>query len=379
MEPIHLFVPTFRIEETLHEIRECLEKGWTGLGFKTVEFEEAWVAYTGLPYAHFLNSATAGLHLAIRLLKEQGEWREGDEVITTPLTFVSTNHAILYERLKPVFADVDEYLCLCPRSVEERITSRTRAVIFVGLGGNAGQLAEVTELCARKKLKLILDAAHMAGTRLNGRHVGAEADVSVFSFHAVKNLPTADAGMICFKESKLNELVRKWTWLGINKDTYTRTISTAAYKWKYDVEHIGFKYHGNSIMAAIALVGLKYLDVDNAYRRQISAWYDELLIECPAIGRIPVNPHCDSARHLYQVQVSNRDKTILALNTQEIYPGVHYINNTQYWMFAYANGTCPRADEVSNRLLSLPIHLSLARNDVKRVAKSLIKIVEGNS
>src|SRR5450759_1215421 len=129
MDPIQLFLPTFRIEETLAEIRECLEKGWTGLGFKTVEFEEAWKAYAGLPHAHFLSSATAGLHMAVLLLKEQGSWQNEDEIITTPLTFVSTNHAILYSNLKPVFADIDEYLCLDPASIEERITPRTKAVM----------------------------------------------------------------------------------------------------------------------------------------------------------------------------------------------------------------------------------------------------------
>jgi len=140
MDPIQLFVPTFRIDETLEQIRECLEKGWTGLGFKTVEFEEAWKQYTGLPHAHYLNSATAGLHLAVRLLKEKFTWQDGDEIITTPLTFVSTNHAILYERLVPVFADVDETLCLDPVSIRQRISPRTRAVMFVGLGGNTGRL-----------------------------------------------------------------------------------------------------------------------------------------------------------------------------------------------------------------------------------------------
>jgi dTDP-4-amino-4,6-dideoxygalactose transaminase len=121
MDAIHLFVPTFRVEETLDAIRECLEKGWTGLGFKTVDFEEAWKRYSGLPHAHFLNSATAGLHLALRLLKEAEQWRDGDEVISTPLTFVSTNHAILYEKLRPVFADIDEHLCLDPVVVAARI------------------------------------------------------------------------------------------------------------------------------------------------------------------------------------------------------------------------------------------------------------------
>ena len=135
------------------------EKGWTGLGYKTGEFEEAWKNYTGLPHAHFVNSGTAGLHLALKLLKERGGWQEGDEVISTPLTFVSTNHVILYERLTPVFADVDEYLCLDPASVASRISARTRAVCFVGMGGNIGRYREVLEICRARGLALILDGA----------------------------------------------------------------------------------------------------------------------------------------------------------------------------------------------------------------------------
>lgn len=118
MKQIQLFVPTFRTEECLEEIRECLEKGWTGLGFKTIQLEEKWKEYTGLPHAHYLNSATVGLDLAVNVLKEQNGWQDGDEIISTPMTFVSTNHAILYNKMKVVFADVDEYLCLDPKSVE---------------------------------------------------------------------------------------------------------------------------------------------------------------------------------------------------------------------------------------------------------------------
>ena len=375
IEPIQLFVPFFRVEETLSEIRECLEQGWTGLGFKTVQIEEAWKNYTSLLNAHFLNSATAGLHLAVRLLKEEGGWKEGDEIITTPLTFVSTNHAILYERMNPVFADVDEYLCLDPLSVEGRITDRTRAVMFVGLGGNTGQLDKIVALCQERRLKLILDASHMAGTYWNGRHVGNEADVSIFSFQAVKNLPTGDSGMISFREAKLDNEVRKWTWLGIDKDTFTRTISKGVYKWHYDTVHEGFKYHGNSIMAAIGLVSLKYLDQDNAYRRQIAAWYDEGLLDEPRIKRIQVTPGCLSSRHLYQVLVENRDEVMLALNDEKIYPGVHYRDNTLYKMYAYGRETCPRSMKASERLISLPMHLKLTYRDVQRVSGALIDIL----
>src|SRR4030095_12239177 len=160
MKPIHLFVPTFRVDECLAEVRECLERGWTGLGYKTLEFERRWAEHTGLPHAHFLNSATSGLHLAGRVLKELFGWHDGDEIISTPLTFVSSNHAILYERLQPVFADIDEYLCMDPSSIESRITPKTRAVVFVGLGGNTGRLDDVVRLCRDRGLTLILDAAH---------------------------------------------------------------------------------------------------------------------------------------------------------------------------------------------------------------------------
>lgn len=376
MDPIQLFVPTFRIEETLQEIRVCLEKGWTGLGFKTVEFEEAFRQFTGLPTAHFLSSATAGLHLAVRLLKEADGWQEGDEIITTPLTFISTNHAILYEKLKPIFADVDDTMCLDPASIESRISPKTRAVMYVGIGGNTGRLKDVVELCQRHKLRLILDASHMTGTRwLSGEHVGGEADVSVFSFQAVKNLPTADSGMICFQDPALDEEVRKWSWMGINKDTYSRTASQGAYKWYYDVEHEGFKYHGNSIMAAMGLVALKYVDQDNAYRRQICAWYDQILAEEPAIRRVPMSPECIPSRHLYQIEVERRDEVMLALNQAKIYPGVHYRDNTLYRMYAYAQGTCPRASQASDRLISLPLHLRLSFQQVQYVGRTLLDVV----
>jgi dTDP-4-amino-4,6-dideoxygalactose transaminase len=375
VKPIHLFVPSFRIDECLREIRECLEKGWTGLGYKTVEIEEAWREYTGLPHAHFLNSATAGLHLALRLLKEHERWNEGDEVISTPLTFVSTNHPILYERLTPVFADIDEYLCLDHASVAERITPRTRAVIFVGLGGNTGQLDEIAALCRDRGLRLILDAAHMAGTLLHGRHAGGQADAAVFSFQAVKNLPTADSGMICFADAALDAEVRKWTWLGINKDTYTRTLSGGSYKWLYDVEHVGFKYHGNSLMAALALVGLRYLDQDNAFRREVASWYDGQLEGMDGIVIVPVAPGCSSARHLYQVLVQRRDEVMLALHEHQIFPGVHYRDNTEYRPYAQGQGTCPRAADASRRLISLPMHLRLTRNDVDLVASALRQAV----
>ncbi|MFT9495983.1 DegT/DnrJ/EryC1/StrS family aminotransferase [Anaerosolibacter sp.] len=371
---IQLFVPTFKVDECLEEIRECLEKGWTGLGFKTVDFEEKWKQYTGMENAHFLNSATVGLQLAFKILKMENGWSDDDEVISTPLTFVSSNHAILYEDLKVVFADVDEYLCLDPVDVEKKITPKTKAILFVGIGGNTGQYEKIVELCKKYNLALVLDAAHMAGTRLNGEMPGKDADVIVYSFQAVKNLPTADSGMICFKEAKHDELCRKLTWLGINKDTYARSGDKGAYKWKYDVEYVGYKYHGNSIMAAIGLVQLKYVDQDNAYRRQLAKWYDQNFAKhLDRIRPIGTPNDCESSRHLYIIDVNNRDELLLALNECEIYPGVHYRDNTEYRMYDYAKGTCPNAHRMSERIMSLPMHMRLTKNDVDFICEKVIQ------
>jgi dTDP-4-amino-4,6-dideoxygalactose transaminase len=372
---IQVLKPHYRVEECLDEIRQCLEKGWTGLGFKTTEFEEAWKTYTGLPNAHFVCSATAGLHLATNILKSFYGWKDGDEIISTSLTFVSTNHAILYEGLKPVFADVDsDTLCLDPLDVEKKITSKTRAVMYVGLGGRYGHLKEISDLCKKYGLRLILDAAHMAGTRCLGEHVGREADVTVFSFQSVKNLPTADGGMICFKDQELDARARKMSWLGIDKDTYARSQQNGTYKWKYDVPYLGFKYHGNSIMAAIGLVQLKWLDQDNHRRREIADIYDDELLREKLWT--PIDLHgAQQSSHIYQIVVDNRDNVLNLLNERGIYPGVHYVDNTNYSMYRYGYDDSRFAHMVSQKLLSLPIHLEMTDEDVKRVASAVNEVV----
>ncbi len=376
---IQLFKAKYEVDECLEQIKECLEVGWTGLGFKTIEFENAWKAYTGLPFAHYLNSSTIGLYMAIDILKEQYNWADEDEIITTPITFVSSNHAILKSHMKAVFADIDETMCLTPESVSAHITDRTRAVMYVGLGGNMGHYHEIVNICKQNNLKLILDAAHMAGTRYKGEIPGGDAEVVVYSFQAVKNLPTADSGMICFKNGKFDEIVRKKAWLGINKDTYARTQNMGNYKWKYDVEYVGEKGHGNSIMAAIGLVQLKYLDRDNAYRRQLAHWYTERFEKYKEkIKLVPIENGCESSYHLFQICVENRNELMLALNAAEIFPGVHYSSNINYAMYNYAKGTCPFSDYVSEHTLSLPMNLYLTYEDIQKICDEVIKFIEKN-
>jgi len=369
MKKIQLLKPHYRVEECLKKIKECLEVGWTGMGSKTVEFENRWKDYTKLNNAHFLNSATAGLHLAIKILKNEYGWQNNDEIITTSLTFVSTNHAIMYENLKPVFADIDESLNLDPIFLKSKITKKTKAIMFVGVAGNTANLVEIIKIAKKNDLRVILDAAHMAGSKIDGKHVGFDCDVSIFSYQAVKNLPTADSGMICFAEERLDKKAREMSWLGINKTTYDRS-KKGDYKWNYKVDTIGYKYHGNSIMASLGLVGLKYLDKDNAYRRQLALWYIKYLN-----NKVTYIKHCSdlTSRHLFQILVEKREKVINYLAKKNIFLGVHYRDNMEYSV--YKGNLLPNVQYYSKKLLSLPLHMELKEKDISNICSKLLEAI----
>ena len=368
MKNIQVLKPKFRVDECLSEIKECLDLGWTGMGYKTIEFENHWKTYTGLNNAHFLNSASSGLHLAVKILKEKYDWQDDDEIITTSFTFVSTNHAILYENLKPCFADIDDSLNLNPQSVREKINNKTKAIIFVGMGGNTKNLIEIINIARENNLIIILDAAHMAGSYIDSRHVGFDVDVTVFSFQAVKNLPTADSGMICFNNEEEDKKARELSWLGINKDTFARS-STGSYKWDYNVSHVGYKYHGNSIMAALGIVGLRYLDEDNQYRRNLASRYITNLS-----GKVDYIKHDSNqtSRHIFQVVVDCREQLIDYLTANQIFPGVHYRQNTDYKAF-YTKSRLPKSDFFSKHILTLPLHLDLTFDDIDKISKTLLQ------
>lgn len=385
MKNLQVLKPFYRTSEISKLIEKCCDEGWTGIGGNTIKFEEEWKKYSCATTCHMLNSATSGLHLALYQLKLKNNWQDDDEVLTTPLTFVSSNHAILYNNLKPVFVDIDESGCLDPLKVLDKLTSKTKAILFVGLGGNTGSLLEVINVAKAHNLKVILDAAHMAGTKWKDtlQQVGCSnleaIDVTVFSGQAVKQLCTADSGWVCWNGKDALEqdaLSRKLSWLGIDKDTFSRSNNQGSYKWHYEVPYLGYKFHSNSIMGAFALVALKYLDQDNSYRRHLAEVYTNKLQNNSKIKIVTHNENCISGRHIFQILVDKRDEVMLALNQVGICPGVHYRDNTLYSMYDYAKGTCPKAEEFSNKTISLPLHLHLTVEDIKYVCDKLNEILK---
>jgi dTDP-4-amino-4,6-dideoxygalactose transaminase len=373
MKPINVFRPFFRRKEVLKKIDECLSSGWTGIGGNTKIFEDEWIKYSGFKNCHFLNSASAGLHLAVKIFKNEFNWKKNDEIITTGLTFVSTNHAILYEGLKPVFCDVDSSLCLSLNSIKKMITKKTKAIMYVALGGNTKNFQQISNFCKKKKLVLILDAAHMAGSKVkkNNKHCGLEADCAIFSFHAVKNLPSSDAGAICFKKKKFDKIARNLSWLGINKTTYERS-NLNQYNWKYNVNDLGYKYHGNSLIAAICLVSLKYLDKDNIFRNYLCKIYSSNLKSVSNfVEIINHDPNIVSSRHTFQIAVENRNDLLKYLAKNNIYCGVHYINNANYKLYKKFKADIKKTDYYSSRIISLPLNLHLNEEKITYICKKI--------
>ena len=342
---------------------DVLRSGWLGLGPRTGQFESEFAKYVGMPYCVGLNSCTSAIHLALRLL----DLCEGAEVITTPLTFVSTNHAILYERLTPVFADVDPRSGnILPSSVAGHITDRTKALIVVHYGGYPADLDELYAIARSHGIALIEDCAHACGATYKGKKIGGHGELHAFSFHAVKNLPMGDGGALVVRSRDHDERLRRLRWLGIDKDTFRRT-SAAAYDWEYDVTEVGFKYHMNDVDAAIGLAQLRRLDAENERRAAIAALYRAQLANVKGVELPPDSGDRKSSFHLFPILVDGRDQLVLKLREKGIGTGVHYRRNDEYSM--YRRRELPGAEAFSSRVLSLPMHMCLSDEQVSSVTE----------
>ena len=356
---IPVFKPSFG-EEELEALREPFKTGWIGLGPKTREFEVRFAEYIGTKYAVAFNSGTAALHLSLKVLGI-----EGVEVITTPMTFVSTNHAILYNQGIPVFADIEpDTLNIRPEEIRKNITTKTKAIVVVHYGGHACDMDLILEMAKSKGIRVVEDAAHGCGGAYKGQKLGSLGNLGCFSFHAVKNLSTGEGGMITTDDPELYGRLLKLRWMGISKDTWSREEKDEKYSWYYNVEEIGFKCHMNDIPAAIGLVQLKKLDRMNQRRKEITEHYNEGLkglswLEIPTVKSYAVSSH-----HNYVIKIEKRDQLNIYLQQKGISTGVHYIPNNHYDMYRSFRGDTPTSDSVWKKLLTLPLFPDLKDEEV---------------
>lgn len=363
-------IPLFRpvvSEEAIKSVVEVLRSGWLGLGPKTEAFERKFADYIGVPYCVGLNSCTAALHLGLSLL----DLKPGSEVITTALTFISTNHAILYNKLKPVFADIQpETGNLDVNSVSRLISEKTGAIMLMHYGGYPCDLDEFYALSLKHKIPIIEDCAHACGAIYKNKRIGSHGEIHAFSFHAVKNLTAGDGGALTVKSEKHYLKLKKLRWLGIDKDTFQRN-SRQAYDWDYDVNEIGFKYQMNDINAAIALSQLPYLEQQNARRAEIASLYAKLLSNVPGVNLLKYKTDRKSSFHLFCILAENRDGLMKKLRQNGVAVSVHYRRNDLYPM--YEKRELPNAERFWRSVISLPMHIALTDEQIDYITDIIKK------
>lgn len=368
---IQVFKPSLG-EEEFQAVKEVMQSGWIGLGPKTQEFEEKFADYVGSKYAIGLNSGTAALHLAMMGY----HLGPGDEVIVPALTFISTIHAIRYVGATPVFADVaEDTLCLDVNDVARNLTPRTRAVMPVHYGGHPCDMDELHALLDPRGILVVEDAAHAAGAQYKGRRIGSISQATCFSFHAVKNLTMGEGGAISTDDARLNALVRKLRWVGINKDTWSRSSDLRTYGWYYEVEELGFKYHLSDIPASIGIVQLQKLERTNARRRELVRQYNAALADVPWITTPVWRDYIQSACHNYVIKTDYRDRLNLYLKEKGIATGVHYMPAHLHPIYQSSTVTLPVTDRVWRNLLTLPLYPDLTDEEMNQIITAIKSFV----
>ncbi|MCU0916679.1 MAG: DegT/DnrJ/EryC1/StrS family aminotransferase [Planctomycetes bacterium] len=364
-EMIQLFKPWYDDRE-IEAVAEVLRSGWVGLGPKTAEFEKRFAQFSGAACCVGLNSCTAALDMAMRLLGVN----HGDEVIVPTVTFVSTAHCIAYNLGTPIFADVNERtLDLDATDVARKIGPRTKAIIAVHYGGRPVDMDALKQVAG--SIPIVEDCAHATGARYKGRSVGGLGAVGCFSFHAVKNLAMGEGGALTINDKQMAQRAKRLRWLGIDKGTWDRTALDKSYWWEYSVDEIGLKSHLNDVHAAIGLVQLAKLEEANRRRRAIVDAYRQAFADIPQI-RMPAPDDADfeSAWHLCEILAESRDELSVFLQERNISTGVHYKPIHLYR--CYGNRpSLPVAEGLFPRMLSLPLHPGLTDEQVRYIIATL--------
>jgi perosamine synthetase len=364
---IRLFKPRIR-EEAIAAASEVMRSGWVGRGPKVTEFEGAFAKFVGVERAVALNTGTSAVHMAVKLLGLE----RGDEVITSAATFVGANEVLLYEGLKPVFADVDVRTGnLAAETVAAKITPRTKAIMLVHFAGYACDLEGIGALARKHGLAIVEDCAHACGAKYRGARIGNSGNLCAFSFDPIKNLTTGDGGMLTGAEEAQEKRARTLRYMGLSKDAFARVnaVGHQPRPWEYDVPEVGYRYHMNDIAAAMGLVHLKYLDEENAKRAAVARRYCDLLRGVAGVRVPEYEADRECGFHLFWILAERRDQLAEKLAQAGVITGVHYSRNDHYAIFEKAE--LPNTGEFCSGVLSLPLHLDLTGEEIEYVASQI--------
>lgn len=381
MKIVKFSEPDISVDE-INEVIDTLKSGWLTTGPKTKEFEKEFSKYVGAKHAIAVNSCTGGLHISLAAMGIG----KGDEVITTPFTFVSTVNVILHVGAKPVFVDIKNDFNLNEGEIEDKINENTKVILPVHYSGQPAEMDEIVRLAKKHDLFVLEDAAHAVGAEYKGRKIGTIGDMTAFSFYATKNLTTGEGGMITTDNDELAERSRILSLHGISKDAWKRYSTEGS--WYYEVIYPGFKYNMTDIQASIGIHQLHKIDSLNGKRAALAEVYINELSDIEEIELPKINAGIKHSWHLFVIKLKleklklNRNEFIEELKNVGVYTSVHFIpvHLHPYYRekFGFKEGDFPVAEDTYKRIISLPLHPKLSLEDVKYVTQNIKDIIAKN-
>mgnify|MGYP000861888461 FL=1 len=380
---MHEFIPYGRQnidEEDVKAVIEALRSDWITQGPRVEEFEARVAEYCGAQYAVAFNSGTSALHAAMFAAGIES----GDEVITTPLTFVATANAALYVGARPVFVDIDEKTyCIDIEGIEEVITPRTRAMVPVDYAGYPVQMKRIKEIAAKHNLVVIEDAAHALGAEREGAKIGTQADMTMFSFHPVKHITTGEGGMIVCNSLDYYRRLKLFRNHGIIKEA--EYLEAHDGPWYYEMQELGYNFRITDIQSALGISQMNKLEKLLQKRRLLAGKYDQAFNNVSWLQTPPTPPSGSRhAYHLYPLLLAaevNRTEFFTYLRQHNIGVQVHYIpvHLQPYYCrrFGYKPGDFPKAENFYASEISLPLFPGLTREQQEYVIKTVKNFGEG--
>ncbi len=362
-------------EDDIQAVAEALKKEYLTGGPTVNEFEEKVAEYVGAKYAVAVSSGTAALHAACAVIGLQ----EGDEVITTPNTWISSSNAVLYCGGAPVFADIDkDTYNINPCEIEKKITKKTKAIIAVHYAGQPCDMEGIHEIAKNNQLLVIEDAAHAIGAIYKGNKVGSLSDMTVFSFHPVKQMTTCEGGMITTNNKQLYEKLKLFRAYGMVK---TEEKMMQEGPWFSEQMSLGYNYRLSDVQCALGISQIKKIEKLVRRRREIAQIYDNELQGLSEIVLPKQSSDGISAYHLYPVLVNKSKRKTLYMQYREagIGVGVHYYpvyKNSYYQQKGYSNVCCEVSEQFYERELSLPIHYKISDNDLDYIIETTKKLLQ---
>jgi len=352
-------------EDAVLAAAAVLRSGWIGQGPRVAALEERFAQLVGAPSAVAVNSVAAATRLALAVAGVGPE----DEVVTTPLVCTATNHPILEQFARPVFADVQPTTCnIDPADVVRRVTSRTKAILCTHWGGYPCDLDELNAVAASAGIPVIEDATDAVGAVYRGRRIGGVSTYTAFSFGAVQLLTTVEGGMLTVRPPGDTEAARRRRWFGI--DRVGRRPSSDGY-YEFDVTEPGYGYHLSDVAAAIGLAHLDHFTETLFRRRTIAGRYRSALADVPGVRLLAAEQDRESACGLFTMRVERRDDFHRALRERGVETSVVHVRNDTYTVFGGRRSDLPGMDALEKTYICLPLHGRLSDEDVEHVIKSV--------